>query len=293
MCKSLGIVWHMRFLRAYKTTSVNPFTRTAMVQEPTENAVLLTSRSGNVVTLTLNRPKQFNALSEALLDALHVELTRLREDSTLQCVVLEAQGKAFCAGHDLKQMRANPEQAYYEALFSRCSEVMQAIVNLPVPVIAKVHGMATAAGCQLVASCDLVVASDAASFAVSGINVGLFCSTPAVALTRAITHRKAFEMLITGEFISAEQAQHYGLVNRVVSPAVLEEETQRLVELICAKSPVAVRTGKAMVKRQAAMPLSEAYAYAGAVMAENMMAEDAGEGIDAFIEKRAPHWTGR
>jgi len=264
-----------------------------MVQEPTENAVLLTSRSGNVVTLTLNRPKQFNALSEALLDALHVELTRLREDSTLQCVVLEAQGKAFCAGHDLKQMRANPEQAYYEALFSRCSEVMQAIVNLPVPVIAKVHGMATAAGCQLVASCDLVVASDAASFAVSGINVGLFCSTPAVALTRAITHRKAFEMLITGEFISAEQAQHYGLVNRVVSPAVLEEETQRLVELICAKSPVAVRTGKAMVKRQAAMPLSEAYAYAGAVMAENMMAEDAGEGIDAFIEKRAPHWTGR
>ncbi len=264
-----------------------------MVQEPTENAVLLTSRSGNVVTLTLNRPKQFNALSEALLEALHAELTRLHGDSTLQCVVLEAQGKAFCAGHDLKQMRANPEHAYYEALFSRCSEVMQAIVNLPVPVIAKVHGMATAAGCQLVASCDLVVASDASSFAVSGINVGLFCSTPAVALTRAIPLRKAFEMLVTGEFISAEDAQHYGLVNRVVPPEALEEETQRLVELICAKSPVAVRTGKAMVKRQAAMPLSEAYAYAGAVMAENMMAEDAGEGIDAFIEKRAPHWTGR
>lgn len=264
-----------------------------MTQETTENAVLLTARHGDVVTLTLNRPKQFNALSEALLHALQAALAPLHEDPALQCVVLEARGKAFCAGHDLKQMRANPEQAYYQALFSRCSDVMQAIVNLPVPVIAKVHGMATAAGCQLVASCDLVVASDAASFAVSGINVGLFCSTPAVALTRAISPRKAFEMLVTGEFISAQEAQDYGLVNRVVAPEALEEETQRLVEVICAKSPVAVRTGKAMVKRQAALPLSEAYAYAGNVMAENMMAEDAGEGIDAFIEKRAPHWTGR
>lgn len=258
-----------------------------------ENDVLLTDAQNGVVTLTLNRPDQFNALSEALLTALQDGLAAIAQDDSVRCVVLAANGRAFCAGHDLKQMRSKPEQRYYEQLFAQCGRVMQSIVNLPVPVIAKVHGTATAAGCQLVASCDLAVASDNAKFAVSGINVGLFCSTPAVALTRNVQAKKAFEMLITGQFISAFDAVAHGLINDAVSPDQLDARVAALVQSICDKSPVAVRTGKSMFQRQRGMALGDAYDFAGQVMAENMMAEDVAEGIDAFMQKRQPVWKGR
>lgn len=254
---------------------------------------LLIDRQDGVVTLTLNRPDQYNALSTELLAALEDALSTLDQDLDLKCVILSGTGKAFCAGHDLKQMRAHPDRGYYQDLFAQCGRVMQDIVNLPVPVVAKVHGMATAAGCQLVASCDLAIAADSAKFAVSGINVGLFCSTPAVALTRNMPIKKAFEMLVTGHFIDAHEAAANGLINRAVPADQLDAEVQGLVDAIAAKSPVAVRTGKAMYKRQATMSLYEAYDYASDVMAGNMMSDDACEGIDAFIQKRAPQWTGR
>lgn len=259
----------------------------------TPEAPLLIERSNGLATLTLNRPGQYNALSEDLLDALEQAFAGLAKDEDIHCVVLRGAGKAFCAGHDLKQMRAQPERDYYQDLFSQCGRLMQAIVNHPVPVIARVHGMATAAGCQLVASCDLAVAAESARFAVSGINVGLFCSTPAVALTRVMPIKKAFEMLITGHFISAQEAADNGLVNRAVPDEELDVALDALVQAIMAKSPVAIRTGKAMVHRQTGLGLQDAYAYASDVMAGNMMAQDACEGIDAFIEKRAPRWTGR
>ncbi|WP_201859850.1 enoyl-CoA hydratase [Microvirga soli] len=256
-------------------------------------SILLREEQAGVVTLTLNRPAQFNALSEEMLSALQEALDDLKQDEAVRCVVIAAMGKAFCAGHDLKQMRANPRQDYYDALFAQCSRVMQAIVNLPVPVIARVHGMATAAGCQLVASCDLAVTAESATFAVSGINVGLFCSTPAVALSRNVSPKHAFDMLVTGRFISSAEALSFGLVSRVAPDAELDEAVDALTASICAKSPVAIRTGKAMFGRQRSMSLEEAYSFAGNVMACNMMAEDAAEGIDAFIEKRKPMWKGR
>ena len=265
----------------------------SMPQPAFQDSILLREDRDGVVTLTLNRPAQFNALSEEMLAAIQAELDDLAADESVRCVVLAAAGKAFCAGHDLKQMRANPRQEYYEDLFSRCSRVMQGIVNLPVPVIARVHGMATAAGCQLVASCDLAVAAESATFAVSGINVGLFCSTPAVALSRNVAPKHAFDMLVTGRFIPAAEALSFGLVNRVAADAGLDAAVAALTADICAKSPVAIRTGKAMFGRQRSMGLEEAYAFAGDVMACNMMAEDAAEGIDAFIGKRRPEWKGR
>ncbi|RDB44683.1 enoyl-CoA hydratase [Halomonas sp. DQ26W] len=249
--------------------------------------------AGGVATLTMNRPRQFNALSEEMLAALDHELARLAENDSVRCVVIAAEGKAFCAGHDLKQMRATPDEAYYQSLFARCGEVMQRIVNLPVPVVARVQGIATAAGCQLVASCDLAVAASSARFAVSGINVGLFCSTPAVALSRSIGRKRALEMLFTGEFIDADQALDWGLINRVAADDSLDEILDGLTASICAKSGVAVRTGKVMFQRQLQMPLDQAYTFAGDTMACNMMAEDVAEGIDAFIEKRPPHWRHR
>ncbi|MFB9145322.1 enoyl-CoA hydratase [Halomonas alkalicola] len=248
---------------------------------------------GGVATLTLSRPESFNALSEAMLVALKEELGRLANDGSVRCVVIAAEGRAFCAGHDLKQMRANPDKAYYQELFARCGRVMQAIVELPIPVIARVQGIATAAGCQLVASCDLAVAARSARFAVSGINAGLFCSTPAVALSRNVSRKRAMELLLTGEFIDAETARDWGLINRVAEDDALDDAVAALTDSICAKSAVAVRTGKGMFQRQLQMPLDEAYAFAGEVMACNMMAEDAGEGIDAFIEKRPPQWRHR
>ncbi len=263
------------------------------MQTNDDDLPLVRHDEAGVATLTMNRPRQFNALSEEMLEALDHELSRLAEDDAVRCVVIAAVGKAFCAGHDLKQMRANPDEAYYRSLFACCGEVMQRIVNLPVPVIARVQGIATAAGCQLVASCDLAVAARSARFAVSGINVGLFCSTPAVALSRSVGRKRAQEMLFTGDFIDADQALDWGLINRVAEEEALDEVLGRLTDSICSKSAVAVRTGKAMFQRQLQMPLEEAYAFAGDTMACNMMAEDVAEGIDAFIEKRPPNWRHR
>ena len=250
-----------------------------------------TKLEDGVLTLTLNRPQQYNALSWAMLEALR-EALRSAQDPAVRVVVLAGAGKAFCAGHDLKEMRANCTLDFQRRLFALCSEVMLSLIRLPVPVIARVHGIATAAGCQLVGMCDLAVASSQARFAVSGINVGLFCSTPSVALSRNMGRKEAFEMLVTGEFIDAEEAYRRGLVNRVVDPEALDEEVERLAAAIKAKSPVAVRMGKELFYRQLEMGIEAAYQLAGEVMACNMMAEDAAEGIDAFIEKRPPQWRG-
>ncbi|MGO3133384.1 MAG: enoyl-CoA hydratase [Alcaligenes sp.] len=262
-----------------------------MSHEHPADPVLLEQHQG-LARITLNRPAQYNALSEEVLDSLQHILDTLAQDPSLQCVIIQATGKAFCAGHDLKQMRANPEHTYYRDLFSRCSRVMQGVLALPVPVIARVQGLATAAGCQLVATCDIAVASDSTRFAVSGINVGLFCSTPAVALSRCVPPKAAMEMLMTGEFISAQRAQELGLINYAVAEELLDQTVQKLADSILAKSPVAVRAGKAMFYRQRSLALEQAYDYAGQVMADNMMSNDACEGIDAFIEKRAPQWRG-
>src|ERR687893_44424 len=251
----------------------------SLPRQPASNeSVLLREEVGGVVTLMLNRPAELNVLSEEMLAALQAALDEIAGDERVRCVVLGAAGRAFCAGHYLKEMRANQRQDYYEALFARCSRVMQSIVSLPVPVIARVHGIATAAGCQIVASCDLAVAAESATFAVSGINVGLFCSTPAVALSRNVLPKHAFDMLVTGRFISAAEALSYGLINRMTPHTELDQAVASLTSEICSKSPVAVRTGKAMFSRQLAMSLEGAYAYAGKVMACNMMAEDAAEG---------------
>ncbi|WP_211450770.1 enoyl-CoA hydratase [Collimonas antrihumi] len=244
-----------------------------------------------VVTLRMNRPLQFNALSEVLLDALQHELDVIAGDPGIRCVVLAGAGKAFCAGHDLREMRSHPDLAYYKTLFIRCSRLMQSIQALPVPVIARVHGIATAAGCQLVASCDLAIASDSARFAVSGINVGLFCATPAVALCRNISSKRAFDMLITGRFIDAATAKDWGLINDAVAEDQLDAAIAGKVAEIMAKSPAAVRHGKSMFYRQQQMSVSDAYDYASDVMARNMMEHDAGEGIDAFLGKRQPVWA--
>jgi enoyl-CoA hydratase/carnithine racemase len=243
-----------------------------------------------VVTLTLNRPRAFNALSEAMLAALGEAFDALAADESLRAVVLGASGKAFCAGHDLKEMRAEPSLEYYQRLFAQCSAVMLSIQRLPVPVIARVQGLATAAGCQLVAMCDLAVASRDARFAVSGVNVGLFCATPGVALSRNLSRKAAFEMLVTGAFISAEEAQVKGLVNRVVAAEALDDEVEALVADIVAKPRVAVALGKALFYRQLEQGIVCAYEDAGATMACNMMDPDALEGVQAFIDKRPPRW---
>jgi len=244
-----------------------------------------------VVTLTLNRPQAFNALSEAMLAALGEAVDALAGDETVRAVVLGASGKAFCAGHDLKEMRAEPSQQYYQRLFAQCTAVMLSIQRLPVPVIARVQGLATAAGCQLVAMCDLAVAGRQARFAVSGVNVGLFCATPAVALSRNLPRKAAFEMLVTGDFISADTACALGLVNRVVAPEALDDEIEALVTSIVAKPRVAVAMGKAAFYRQIEAGIESAYEDAGATMAANMMDPSALEGVQAFIDKRPPDWS--
>ena len=243
-----------------------------------------------VLTLTLNRPDAFNALSEAMLAALQAELDAAASNDAVRVVVLAAAGKAFCAGHDLKEMRGEPSQAYYEQLFSQCTRLMMSLQTLSVPVIAKVQGLATAAGCQLVAMCDLAVASSEARFAVSGVNLGLFCSTPSVALSRNLPRKAAFEMLVTGDFISAEQALAKGLVNRVAAPADLDAAVELLVASIIAKPRVAVAMGKALFYRQLETGIAAAYEDAGHTMACNMMDAVALEGVQAFIEKRPPSW---
>lgn len=257
---------------------------------PDQPLVLRTTDARGVVTLTLNRPAAFNALSEAMLAALQAELDALAQDAVARVVVIAAQGRAFCAGHDLKEMRAEPSLDYYRRLFAQCTRVMLAIQRLPVPVVARVQGIATAAGCQLVAMCDLAVASRDARFAVSGVNLGLFCSTPGVALSRNLSRKAAFEMLVTGEFISADEARERGLVNRVADPAALDAEVERLVAAIVAKPRVAVAMGKALFYRQLETGIAAAYEDAGATMACNMMDPSALEGVQAFIDKRPPRW---
>jgi enoyl-CoA hydratase/carnithine racemase len=260
---------------------------------PANEPLLLRQDDHGVVTLTLNRPRQYNALSDALLGELQTQLDAIAGDAAARVVVIAGAGAAFCAGHDLKEMRARPDLAYYRDLFGRCSRMMLTIAQMPQPVIARVHGIATAAGCQLVATCDLAVATPEARFATSGINVGLFCSTPAVALSRNVQDKHAFEMLMTGDFIDADTAQRYGLVSKVVPAAELDRTVADLARRICSKSAVAVRTGKRMFYRQRDMDLAAAYDFASETMACNMMAEDVGEGIDAFFEKRPPTWKHR
>ena len=260
---------------------------------PNEPVLLPELSDTGVLTLTLNRPQVFNALSEDLLDALKSALESAAADSAVRVVIVRAAGRAFCAGHDLKEMRARPDRAYYTRLFDRCSAMMKTITSMPQPVIAQVHGIAAAAGCQLVAACDLAVAGESAVFATNGINNGLFCSTPSVALSRAVARKHAFEMLFTGDFISAARAAEIGLVNRTAPDDGLDEATRDLADRIAAQSTVTTRSGKNMFYRQIDLELEDAYDFAARNMACDMMSGDAGEGIDAFIEKRAPVWKDR
>ncbi|MFC5736067.1 enoyl-CoA hydratase [Sinirhodobacter huangdaonensis] len=253
-------------------------------------------RRGVVAHLTMNAPGSLNALSDAMLAALKARFTELGGDGSVKVVVLKGAGKAFCAGHDLKEMQAGRQaadkgRAYFADLFFRCAEVMQMIPALPQPVIAEVHGIATAAGCQLVASCDLAVAAEGTRFGVNGVNIGLFCSTPMVALTRNVPRKVAFEMLTTGEFIDAARAREVGLVNRIAPHEALASETGRLAETLAAKLGAAVKIGKRAFYDQMPLDLAAAYEHTAAVMVENMLWRDTEEGISAFIEKRKPDWT--
>jgi enoyl-CoA hydratase/carnithine racemase len=259
--------------------------------------ILLREDDGPVATLTLNRPGALNALSDAMLAELKAAFAALAGDRTARVVILRGAGKAFCAGHDLKEMQAGRQaedggRAYFADLFARCSKVMLAIPRLPQPVIAEVHGIATAAGCQLVASCDMAVAAEGTRFGVNGVNIGLFCSTPMVALSRNIPRKMAFEMLTTGGFIEAARAEALGLVNRVVPHERLAEETRALAGTVAGKLGAAVKIGKRAFYEQAELPIADAYDHAAAVMVENMLWRDTDEGIRAFLEKRKPDWPG-
>jgi enoyl-CoA hydratase/carnithine racemase len=262
---------------------------------PQSEPLVLSERTGAVLRLTLNRPGARNALSEGLMAALQDALDTAAEDKALRVIVLGADGPAFSSGHDLKEMTARRKdtdrgKAAFAALFAQCSKLMQTIVRHPRPIIAQVQGIATAAGCQLVASCDLAVASTAARFATPGVNIGLFCSTPMVALSRNVSRKAAMEMLLTGEMVSAEDAHRIGLINRAVAPTELSAATTKLAELIASKPSKTVKIGKKAFYRQLEMGLSEAYDYASEVMTTNMLAAEAEEGIGAFVEKRAPKW---
>ena len=256
-------------------------------------APLLTETKDGVATLTLNRPGQFNALSTALIDELQCAFERLAADPTVSVVVLAANGRGFCAGHDLKEIRAMGTVPEVEALFARCSRMMMTITTLPQPVIARVHGIATAAGCQLVATCDLAVASTAATFATPGVNIGAFCSTPSVALGRAVGRKHAMEMLLTGESVGALRACEIGLVNRVVPPEALDAEVEALARGIASKSSAVIASGKQVFYRQLDLSLGDAYAMAGHAIACDFFTEDGKEGVDAFLGKRAPRWKNR
>lgn len=266
--------------------------------DPNHDAPLLLDRRGAIIRLSLNRPQARNALSDRLLTALDGSLREIASDLSAQVVVIDHAPPAFCAGHDLRELtahRGDPDggRAFYERIMRRCAAVMQQIVRLPQPVIAAVGGTATAAGCQLVASCDLAVAAEEAKFATPGVNIGLFCSSPMVALSRNLSRKHAMEMLLTGEMIDAHLAAQYGLINRVVEAGGVQEAAFALAEKVAAKSPSVVALGKDTFYRQAEMPLSQAYDYAAGVMVANMMEPDAKEGIGAFLEKRAPQWKGR
>jgi len=265
-----------------------PMTPNATTQT---EALLLTETNDGVATLTLNRPGQFNALSSALIDELQSIFDRLAADPTVSVVVLAANGRGFCAGHDLKEIRAIGNVPDVESLFARCSRMMMTITTLPQPVIAKVHGIATAAGCQLVATCDLAVASTAATFATPGVNIGAFCSTPSVALSRAVGRKHAMEMLLTGETVSAVRAYEIGLVNRVVPPEALDAEVDTLARAIASKSSAVIASGKQLFYRQLEQSLGDAYGMAGHAIACDFFTEDGKEGVDAFLGRRTPRWT--
>ena len=248
-----------------------------------------------IAHLKMNAPEKLNALSEEMLSALQSQFDSLQNDRHIRAVILSGAGKAFCAGHDLKEMTAGRQaedggKAYFIELFQKCARMMTSIQKLPQPVIAQVHGIATAAGCQMVASCDMAVAADNTRFGVNGVNIGLFCSTPMVALSRNIPRKQAFEMLTTGQFINAERARELGLVNRIASEDGLQAATVELAETVASKLAVAVKIGKEAFYNQLQMPISDAYDYTGSVMAENMLFRDTEEGISAFIEKRDPNW---
>ncbi|MGH1368974.1 MAG: enoyl-CoA hydratase [Maritimibacter sp.] len=258
--------------------------------------ILIREDVASVARLTLNTPGSLNALSDAMLAALKTAFTSIAADAGIKAVVIAGAGKAFCAGHDLKEMQAgraaqDKGAAYFADLFARCGEVMQMIPALPQPVIAEVQGIATAAGCQLVASCDMAVATKSTRFGVNGVNIGLFCSTPMVALSRNVPRKQAFEMLTTGEFIDATRALDLGLINRTCAPDALTTDTMALAQTVASKLAAAVKIGKSAFYEQLNMPLHAAYAYTGEVMAGNMMLEDTAEGVQAFLEKRDPDWS--
>jgi enoyl-CoA hydratase/carnithine racemase len=276
-------------------TPMNAKAATAKLAADPSSQIVLREDKDGIAILTLNRPAARNSLSEAMLEALGAGLAAIARERQIRAVILAANGPAFCAGHDLKEIsarRADADRgrAYFQRIMGLCSTVMQQIVTLPQPVIAAVHATATAAGCQLVASCDLAVASQAAKFATPGVNIGLFCSTPMVALSRNVSRKHAMEMLLTGDLIAAEDAMRIGLLNRLVAPGSELAEALALAQKIAAKSALTVKIGKEAFYRQAEMPLAEAYKYASEVMVENMLARDAEEGIAAFIEKREPKW---
>lgn len=259
-------------------------------------ALLERNDTGAVAHLRMNAPDKLNALSDAMLAALQGEFDALAEDRSIRAIILSGEGKAFCAGHDLKEITAGRQaedggKAYFKDLFDRCARMMTSIQRLPQPVIAQVHGIATAAGCQLVASCDMAVAAEGTRFGVNGVNIGLFCSTPMVALTRNIPRKQAFEMLTTGQFIPATRAEALGLVNRVVPPESLAQETAALAGMVAEKLGAAVKIGKQAFYTQIGMPIDQAYDYTGEVMVQNMLYRDTAEGISAFLEKRPPDWT--
>ncbi|GAB5436944.1 enoyl-CoA hydratase [Falsiruegeria mediterranea] len=259
-------------------------------------AILERNDKGAVAHLHMNAPERLNALSDEMLAALQDEFDQLKNDQSVRAVILSGSGKAFCAGHDLKQMTAGRQaedggKAYFKDLFDRCARMMMTVQQLPQPVIAQVHGIATAAGCQLVATCDLAIAAEGTKFGVNGVNIGLFCSTPMVAVSRNIPRKQAFEMLTTGQFIDAARAEELGLINRAVPAEDLATETAALAETLAGKLGAAVKVGKQAFYQQMQMPLDQAYAYTGDVMVENMLYRDTEEGIAAFIEKRDPDWT--
>ncbi|WP_086481507.1 enoyl-CoA hydratase [Oceanospirillum sanctuarii] len=257
-----------------------------------EDLVLREDRGG-VSYLTLNRPKAYNALSLGCMQALINELNGVADDKSIKVVVLAGSGKGFCAGHDLKEMKEGATEAFYQETFATCAELMAKIQSIPQPVIAKVHGIATAAGCQLVATCDLAYAASDSRFATPGVNIGLFCSTPMVALTRAVHPKQAMAMLLTGEMVSADKAEKVGLINEAVAPNELDERVDQVAQLIAAKSSYTLKVGKEAFYQQRDMSQSEAYSYCSRVMTENMLAHDAQEGVDAFLNKRSPCWQGR
>ncbi|MDA1286817.1 MAG: enoyl-CoA hydratase [Proteobacteria bacterium] len=259
------------------------------------DAILLRDDNKGVATLTLNSPKSLNALSDAMLAALQSQFDALADDRSIRAIILKGEGKAFCAGHDLKEMTAGRQAedggaAYFADLFSRCATMMQTILRLPQPVIAQVHGIATAAGCQLVATCDMAIAAEGTGFGVNGVNIGLFCSTPMVALSRNIPRKQAFHMLTTGQFIDAQRAEQLGLINSSVPHDQLDAATRDLANTVAAKLASAVKIGKQAYYAQLQMPLDQAYAFTGQVMVENLLNRETKEGIAAFIEKRDPNW---